>query len=345
MDTKKFIVRLMYFSIGLAGLITAGLILFSPGGDVVSNGIITTLLILLTDGFILVGLVARHEWLKISTWVASLYALIVAVILTWLPNKMYEVEQRYSEYGGGYGHHGNFSPERYGTREVLENLTAGAYIIVVTLAFACVFSLMTKIVFKHNEKISLYSYWGSLSLGIASGLVLGMAASWDTEGFVLRLGFSLLFLALTSVFIMIVATIVASTKRTKERAYRQPMVNPYENSQNSPYNGFNPQNAGSTQGWDNNPPTGFSRGENHQKFNLPPQQQTYYDPMSQNNNSNASQTDSSNVPQGSKEEVDTEVNGRATPVIPPKPNYPPTNYDPNLYPPQNSDQDPNDFNK
>lgn len=345
MDTKKFIVRLMYFSIGLAGLVTAGLILFSPGGDVVGNGIITTLLILLTDGFILVGLVARHEWLKISTWVASLYALIVAVILTWLPNKMYEVEQRYSEYGGEYEHHGHLSPEKAGAREILENLTAGAYIIVVTLAFACVFSLMTKIIFKHNEKISLYSYWGSLSLGIASGLVLGMAASWDTEGFVLRLGFSLLFLALTSVFIMIVATIVAYTKRNKERVHHQPMVNPYGNPQNSPYSGFNQQNAGNTQGWNNNPPTGVYGNENHQKFNPPPQQQTHYDPMSQNNNSNAPQTDSSNVPQYSKEEADTEVKGSDSPVIPPKPNYPPTNYDPNLYPPRNPDQDPNDFNK
>lgn len=229
MDTRKFIKNLLFVTIALAGLIAAGLILFSPGGDVVSNGIITALLILLTDGFILVGLVSRYEWLKVTTWIASLYALIVAVVLTWMPNK-YDVE-RYSS--GNYGCSGyDYTSTPNNAVDILENLTAGAYIILVALSFACVFSLVSKTrSVLEKEKVPYYGYVGALALAIFSGVVLGMAASWDTEGIVLRLGFSLMFLSFTCTFIMIVAIIISSTKTNREKASQmvnqQPPYNPY----------------------------------------------------------------------------------------------------------------------
>lgn len=228
MGTRKFITRLLYFSIGLAGLIAAGLILFSPSGDVVGNGIITALLILLTDGFILIGLVSRYEWLKVTTWIASLYALIVAVILTWLPNK-YNVEtytqnNNRSEYG--------YDTASNGTLEMLQNLTAGGYIILSALAFACLFSLVSKAV-SEKEKVSYYSYVGALGFAILSGVILGMAASWGTEGVVLRLGFSLMFLSFTCAFIMVVSLIVSATKSNKvkhsQMINQPPPYNPYTN--------------------------------------------------------------------------------------------------------------------
>jgi hypothetical protein len=207
MNTKKFIVRLLYISIALTGLITAGLIMFAPGGDVVEKGIATAFLILLTDGFILAGLMARHEWLKVSTWIASVYALTVAVILTWIPSRW---DYSDSSYGGAS------AIDKYAEfRGIMENLTAGAYIILVALALACFFSQFHNNV-RRDETITYYGYWSTIFAGLASGALLGFSASWDAVELMTRGGFAMMFLALTAFVIMGVSMIVANAKRQRE---------------------------------------------------------------------------------------------------------------------------------
>lgn len=329
MDTKKFILRLLYCSIGLAGLIAAILILVSPSGDVAFNGVITALLILLTDAFILLGLVSRYEWLKITTWITSLYSLIVTVILVWMPNKYEVMEYSGRNYGGRNDVVRSGSSDAY---EMMQNLSAGAYIILTVLAFVCVFTLFSKIQ-AIEEKVSKISYISAIALGIASGFILGASVSWDTEGFVLRLGFSLMFLAFTAAFIMLVALIFAANKRNKAKREEfmaqqgnnvrfsnnpQDFVQGVQGSGKTPYPGSYP-GYGSTAQMNNTPPV----QQQNNGFN---NQQVNNDPNNVKNDSNIPPkpvypTNAHNGSSSGENAPTGEYNGQP---IPPKPDYPPT---------------------
>lgn len=215
MEIKKIITRLLYFSVGISGLITAIIILVAPKGDAVGNAIATTFLILLADGIIITGIFARHEWLRLSTWAAAVLSLIVATIYTWIPDAPY--------YGYYSNAHGRSAPDEYVVvRDTFSSLTTGAYIIAFTLVFAALFSLIYKNI-NQEDKVMSRSYDGAMGAGVIGGIIIGIAAMLETEGIILRGGFAVLLLGLTSATIMFIALIIQSSKNTKEKqiAYAQ----------------------------------------------------------------------------------------------------------------------------
>lgn len=253
MEVKKFITRLMYFSVGLAGLMTAIIILVSPEGGTIGKAISTTFLIFLADGVILMGLLAKHEWLKIGTWVTAVYALAMSTIYTWMPKAIFK-DYDYDSSGNRF----LANEDIVNTTSTFAHLMWGGHLLSLTFVVAVLFSLIRPSI-KATDKIMQYSYYSALGLGLGSGLVLSLCASIDQGGLLLRFGFALMFLAFTAGVITVIAMIVSSVKAKnemremhlqKQREWQEANPNAnipaYGNPQSMTYpgNGYNSQPYG-----------------------------------------------------------------------------------------------------
>lgn len=273
MKTKTLIIRLMYLSVGLAGLMTAIIILISPGGNAVGKGISTAFLIFLADGFILLGLLAKHEWLKIGTRIASIYSLVVATIYTWMPKSDYsDGFRQYDAYGLTRNN------EAYEKSQVMAHWMWGGYILAVIFVLVVLFSGLRAAI-DTKDKIMNYSYQATLFVGIASGFVLALCASIGQGGLLLRFGFALLFLALTAATITGISLIVASIKRGNER--REEQVRKYHEYQNANPGASAPRGYPSPQQGYGNQVYGGGYPHPHQYPAAPPQHNISIPPIPQ----------------------------------------------------------------
>jgi len=274
METKKFITKLLYGSIALAGLIAATVILFAKSDDAIGNSIGTAFLIILTDGFILLGLVSRHQILKIALWVSSIYAMAMSTLFIWLPRPEL-VYSSYREYDYGIS---AYTPEGEAQNNLIEtfgNLTFGAYILSFGLSIAVLFSLFSSLIesnkkiLESEEKLSDLFYKIALGVGVFSTVIFAIAASFEIDGFILRLGFASLLIAVTAAVIMAIATITSTSKASAKRVqnrYNMTQQNnfmvgssgkgkmtqptqemfPQHNTPNPDYSGHNHSNAETT---------------------------------------------------------------------------------------------------
>lgn len=246
MESKKFITKLMYGSIALAGVIAASVILFARSGDAVGNSFITVLLILLTDAFILLGLVARHEILKISLWISSIYAMIVATVYTWLPRP-----SNYYNLYNGYGYEKTPETEMI---ELFNNLTAGAYLLTIGLGILAVFSLFSNVIesnkksLESEEKFSDLFYKLSVGIGLFTTIIFTISRSFNIDGFIIRIGFASLFIAMTAALIMAISAISSNVKVGAMKAsnfinggHGGGKIHPYGPGYSQPYMNY-PQN-------------------------------------------------------------------------------------------------------
>jgi len=81
---KKIIFRLIFASLIAVGLFSVIVVLFFHDFDMGSKIVLTVALVVGIDLIVLLALLAKHWWLKLSTWAVSLITLLVSMITIWV---------------------------------------------------------------------------------------------------------------------------------------------------------------------------------------------------------------------------------------------------------------------
>lgn len=208
---KKFLKTLLFSSLGLAGVVLATLVLV--GSDDMFNGVATALLIIAADVYIIIGLFARHFWLRVSIWVFTAISFTLSLILTWvsMPEVRCGPHDNMSLYAG-------CSPARTWYDTLTEFSYAG-HIILGVLGGLGLVSLIWNRVKETRWVVVIYfiSFVTAILAGILYAVDVVFSISpdyWDNPGDFSfnQLPTSLLVLAVTGVAVVTLSAIFLKTR-------------------------------------------------------------------------------------------------------------------------------------
>lgn len=199
---KQIVLTMLYVSLGLVALASIGLIMFGVESDYGGSAFGTVGLIILTDATILLALVARHDWLKYSSWITSFLGFLFVGISIWIP-----YEYNSEDYIVYHDPNENI-------REVLGDIGWAFYLITFSLLIVGVLSLLYRKAMETN-KIGRLSYWTALGAFPLGTLPAALCLALQVESnavFPLQWRFylSMLILSATGFAILLIAIISRS---------------------------------------------------------------------------------------------------------------------------------------
>lgn len=238
---KQIVLTLLYVSLGLVALASIGLIMFGVDSDYGGSAMGTVGLILLTDITILAALVARHDWLKYSSWATSFAGFVFVGISIWIPTKMYDYDDEYLVY----------TDPNTEIKEILGDIGWAFYLITFSLLVVGILSLLYKKAMATGKfgKIAYWTALGAFPIGTLPAAICLALQIESNSYFPLQWRFylSMLILSATAFVILLIAII---SQAVSKRPHINPAVPHPAGVQQVPYPQMNQQ----PQQWENQYP-------------------------------------------------------------------------------------------
>lgn len=169
--SKKIFLTITLSVIGLSGLILSFFIILG-GGD---RGVMTALIILLADVYLIVGFFARHLWLRNTTWGLTLYMLAVSILMIWWDGDIV-IREKVSYCPDTI--YGVCAPVFLEWSEVVASLMFGAMILAGFSVIASIISFTWKRI--QDSDWARRLYYAVLSLFGLSGVIYAFAIMEST---------------------------------------------------------------------------------------------------------------------------------------------------------------------